>query len=235
VGEIENPSNQIPKPEIPTNFLFEKKPTNLEVYFNLSDIMKNLSVLLILFVLFTSSLNAQDTRFGLRVGPSFTTIDREFIDRNSYIVGYHAGGYVNIRISENMSIEPGLQWATKGSPILFIGPPINVRHRNSYLDIPLLLKLDASKSVFFLIGAQPSFLLNSAMIIRVDEGKTVDKSKSIKDLYNDFDFAGIIGLGFNLGLGINIQLNYEHGLANISAVGGSNFNRGFKFSLGKTF
>ncbi len=207
----------------------------MKVCFNLFDIMKNLSVLLILFIIFTSSLNAQDTRFGIRLGPSFTTVDREFIDRNSYIVGYHAGGYVNIRISENMSVEPGLQWATKGSPIIFFGSPGKVRYRNSYLDIPLLLKLDASKSVFFLIGAQPSFLLNSAMIIRVDEGKTVDKSKSIKDSYNDFDFAGLIGLGFNLGLGINLQLNYEHGLANIRADGGSNYNRGFKFSLGKTF
>jgi hypothetical protein len=134
-----------------------------------------------------------------------------------------------------MSIEPGLQWATKCSAVEFLGISNKVSSRNSYLDIPLLLKYDASKSFFFLIGAQPSFLLNSAMIIRVDESKTVDDRKSIKDSYNDFDFAGIIGLGFNLGLGINIQLNYEHGLANISAVGGSNFNRGFKFSLGKTF
>ncbi|WP_291781571.1 porin family protein [Cecembia sp.] len=202
------------------------------------DILKNLSALLIFFVLFTSSLNAQDTSFGIRVGPSFTTVSGEFIDRNSFIVGYHAGGYVNIRISEHMSIEPGLQWATKGaSNDLLGGPggPVELRSRNSYLDIPILLKYDASKSVFFLIGAQPSFLLNSAMIIRVDEGKTVDKSKSIKDSYNDFDFAGLIGLGFNLGLGINLQLNYEHGLVNIRADGGSNFNRGFKFSLGKTF
>ncbi|MGY6741570.1 MAG: porin family protein [Cecembia sp.] len=197
--------------------------------------MKNLSAILILFVLFTSSINAQDTRFGLRVGPSFTTVGGEFIDRNSFIVGYHAGGYVNIRISENMSVEPGLQWATKGSPIIFVGPPIKVRHRNSYLDIPLLLKYDASKLVFFLIGVQPSFLLNSELIIQSDEGKSVNNSTSIKDSYNDFDFAAIIGLGFNLGLGINLQLNYEHGLANISAYGGSNFNRGFKLSLGKTF
>lgn len=204
----------------------------------LPDILKNLSSLLIFLVFFISSLNAQDTRFGLRVGPSFTTVGGELTDGNSFIVGYHAGGYVNIRISEHMSIEPGLQWATKGaSNDLLGGPggPVELRRRNSYLDIPLLLKYDASKSVFFLIGAQPSFLLSSALIIQSDEGKSVNNSKSIKDSYNDFDFAGIIGLGFNLGLGVNLQLSYEHGLANIWADGGSNFNRGFKFSLGKTF
>jgi hypothetical protein len=180
-------------------------------------------------------VNAQVTGFGLRLGPSFTTLGGDDGDSYNFVLGYHVGVYANIPFNEKISFEPGIQLATKGAGSSFIGSNAISRTRNTYLDIPLLLKFDTNNSFFYFVGAQPSVLLSSAVIIRENGNKVSFDGPDIRELFKGFDFAGIIGFGFHLGKGINSQLSYEHGFSNISDVGGVNYNRGVKLSLGKTF
>jgi hypothetical protein len=197
--------------------------------------MKRLSLIVVFFMLPVMALTAQDSNFGFRAGPSFTTLGGDDSDSFNFTVGYHFGVYLNFPIQDKLSFEPGLQWATKGAGSDFIGLSGDARLRNSYLDLPLLLKFNAGETAYLFIGAQPSILVNATVIVRENGNKVTVDGKDVRDLYEGFDFAGIIGFGFNLGQGMNLQVNYDHGFANISAAGGSSYNRGIKFSLGKTF
>lgn len=197
--------------------------------------IKRFSIAIFLCMILTAAAEAQSPQFGLRFGPSFTTVGGDGFEPNAFVVGYHIGGYYQVPMEGKFTFEPGLQWSTKGSAISFVGLPASGRSRNSYLDIPLLVKYNASKSVFLLFGAQPSFLLNSVRVIRSNGDKIVDEREVLRDSYNTFDLAGIVGLGANMGLGFNVQLTYEHGLTNITSDSSTEFNRGFKLSIGKSF
>jgi hypothetical protein len=197
--------------------------------------MTRLPIALVFFLFLISCVQAQDSRFGIRLGPSFTTVGGEGSEGDGYVVGYHIGGYYRLPLQNRLTFEPGIQWATKGTLMNFVGIPGKVRSRNSYLDVPLLMKYDASKTVFFIVGAQPSFLLNASRVYTNNDEKIVDDRDAIREFHNAFDFAGILGIGFNTIQGINFQLTYEHGFANISAIGDRELNRGFKLSIGKSF
>ncbi|WP_194774178.1 porin family protein [Pararhodonellum marinum] len=200
--------------------------------------MKKCFVLALLGMFMSSAgLFAQESTFGVRVGPSFTTLGgEEGGDGSKFRIGYHFGVYGNFAVSESFSFEPGLQFASKGaSADEGLGPGVTASIRNGYLDIPLLLKFQVAEQFFLFFGPQPSFLLASAFEIKDGNNNITISGSEAKNLWKDFDFAGVVGFGSNFGDGFNIQLSYEHGFANISDISDSFYNRGFKLSLGKSF
>ncbi|WP_114751622.1 outer membrane beta-barrel protein [Pleomorphovibrio marinus] len=193
--------------------------------------MKNLLYVLMFFGL-TNLLNAQQTDFGVRVGSSFTNFDG--IDRggSSFGVWFHGGAFVSIGISNNVVFEPALLFARKGA--INTGLTSKWSARNDYLDIPLVLKGNVSEVLFVFFGIQPSLLIKPVAIIDDGSNRITVGGDEIRDLYKEFDFAGIIGLGFNLPLGLSTQVSYEHGFTSIFE-NGEIFNRGIKLSLSKLF
>lgn len=195
--------------------------------------MRNLLLVFIAFLL-SFSLQAQDITFGLRGGPSFTTFGgEEGGDGSEFKVGFHLGGYLNLPLSETLQFEPGIQFATKGSKGTDAGTTTSIR--NGYLDIPLLLKYQSAGNFFILAGAQPSFLMSSALIVGNGDNKVTVDGNDTRELWKGTDFAAVVGFGFNLGSQMNIQTTYGHGLSNVSEFSDSVYNRIFKLSIGKNF
>jgi hypothetical protein len=195
--------------------------------------MRNPLLILIAFLV-SFGLQAQDLNFGLRGGPSFTTLGgEEGGDGSKFKVGFHIGAYINLPLSETLQFEPGIQFATKGAKGTEAGTTTSIR--NGYLDIPLLLKYQGAGNLFILAGAQPSFLMSSALIVGNGDNKVTVDGKDTRDLWKGTDFAAVVGFGFNLGSQMNIQTTYEHGFANVSEFSDTVYNRGFKLSIGKSF
>ena len=185
-------------------------------------------------LLTSSSLFAQNVTFGLRAGPSFTTLGGEDGgDGAKFRVGFHVGGYASFALSETLSFEPGLQYANKGAKGSDGG--ISSVIRNGYLDIPLLLKIKAAEKFYILAGAQPAFLISPAIIVEENGNKITVNGSDVSGLWKGFDFAGVLGLGVELVAGMHLQTTYEHGFVNISEISDSAYNRGFKLTLGKSF
>jgi hypothetical protein len=187
-----------------------------------------------LLLLATSSMYAQDAKFGIRLGPSFTTLGGEDGGGDTkFKVGFHLGVYTFLPISESLSFETGLQYANKGAKG-FDGPSTSIV-RNGYLDVPLLLKFNGGKKFYLLAGAQPSFMISSAVVLENNGNKVTINGSEIGDLWKGFDLAGVIGVGIELGAGFHLQTTYEHGFTNISELSESVYNRGSKLTMGKSF
>ncbi len=194
----------------------------------------NKSIFFLLAFFLTLPLFAQDVTFGLRGGPSFTTLGGEDGSVGAkFRVGFHIGGYASFAISESLSFESGLQYANKGANGSDGG--VSAVVRNGYLDLPLLLNYRFGERFYGLAGVQPSFLVSPAIVLEENGNKVTVNGKDVADLYKGFDFAGVIGFGVELNAGLHVQTTYEHGVSNISEIADTAYNRGFKLTVGKSF
>jgi hypothetical protein len=194
----------------------------------------NKSVFFLLAFFSTLPLFAQDVTFGLRGGPSFTTLGGEGSNtEDKFRVGFHVGGYAAFAVSESVGFEAGLQYANKGAKASIAGASTVVR--NGYLDLPLLLNYSFGEKFYALAGAQPSFLVSPTLVVEANGDKITVSGDDLGDLYRGFDFAGVIGFGVELSAGMHIQTTYEHGFSNITELPDATYNRGFKLTIGKSF
>ncbi len=202
-------------------------------------------------ILITYSSFAQDypaSKFGIRLGGNANSWTNEFPalefegqfvfpDDWSVAFGGHGGLYVNIRLSELVALEPGVFYTLKGTGTILNtgGSDIEGNVQSSYLDLPLLLRLYVADGFNIIIGSQFSYHLNSKFDFVVD-GSTIIDAEDISDSISEFDFAPVLGLGYEFPNGINLNLTGDLGLLTVDAFDElSTFNRNIKFSVGFNF
>jgi hypothetical protein len=176
--------------------------------------MKKLFILNLL-LLCTIATNAQMLKFGVKAGVNFA--DLEGASNTKMKTGFHAGGLVEIKLLENISVQPELLYSFQGadSDSDFF-KDINY----SYITVPVMAK-------FYLItdklsleaGPQFAFLIN-------DNVDFEDPST--------FDFAIDGGLGYNITSHIFVQGRYVIGLTD-TTNDASITNRVIQLSAGFTF
>jgi len=115
-------------------------------------------------------------------------------------------------------LQPELHWMQKGSKISDINGA-EVTSTLNYLELPVLLRLNfgGSTKLFVLGGVSAGYLLGGSF-----KGGSVDED--VKEVFNDLDYAGHLGVGIGLGP-IEIDVRYMAGLSDISSS---------EFNLGKT-
>ena len=194
-------------------------------------------ILLFVFVLLQiTHVAAQEGHFGIRLGPSLTNLGgKEGVQGANYITGYHVGIYYNVMLGNRLSIEPGLQYAQKGSKSDVDQRGFSSTVKNNYIDAPLLLRYNLLGPINIFGGLQPSVLVSSALILDERGNKDRLSGRDVKSLWQDFDFASVVGVGAEVFKGFNVQVSYDHGLVNVSEISNAVSNRGFKFSVGKSF
>jgi hypothetical protein len=197
--------------------------------------------------------------FGIRGGVSYAGLQgdavssvRNMIDFSNGAIttgsrpGLFGGGYVNIPVAENFSIEPAVYYAQKGYELKgsfnikgaeFLSAGAKVQLNTSYIDIPVLAKLNVSGLQIF-AGPQVSFLTDAKL--RMTAGalgfNIVDNTMDAKNQFNKLDVAVTGGLGYQFSNGVNITAAYDHGLSKVDK--GQNFdsyNRSFKVGVGFKF
>jgi hypothetical protein len=191
-------------------------------------------------MLFSFPVFSQNTHFGIRAGAGLANIGGSNLDAKEAfrtIIGYHGGLYANVAIDEKFSIEPGARYAVRGTSFEFALNTDDIR-RNSYLDIPVLVRYRANEIFDVFAGPQASFFLNSVQTIKIFDNKEVNKGGDLNDVWNKFDMGAVIGFAAYLPAGLHIQFSYELGMINVfqDAVSGEKgYNRGFNVSVGKSF
>jgi hypothetical protein len=168
-------------------------------------------ILCLCFVLtISAAVSAQSLHLGARLGANFGKIDGQSF-KDGYNFGYVAGGYVNIGFNKNWGIEPELLFSQtnttfKDSSDVIITKPKDL-HLN-YLNIPVLLNINASKVLTFQLGPQFSILMNK------DQSLTQNGENAFKG----GDFAAVLGAQLNFGL-LNVYGRYNIGLSDIGDIG----------------
>jgi hypothetical protein len=175
-------------------------------------VMKKLFLfgIIIIFVLFISSLNAQEKKlkFGVCLGPQLTlvNIDVQPLDIQPRIA-MALGGIAEYPVSENFAFQVNLLYNAKGAK--YEGEQsayiYNVKYellwKFNYLSIPILAKgsFGQSTKLFIYGGPELSFLLSAKQIYKIESNYPLipdqDTETDVKDNMNSTEIAFCGGLG----------------------------------------
>jgi hypothetical protein len=162
-------------------------------------------ILLAFTILTTTSFFAQGIDFGIKAGVNFATItDASNLSNKTGFVG---GVFAGIKFNDKVAIQGDLLYSQQGADFDIGAIDLN------YVNIPVVLKYFFVKGLNLQVGPQFGFVVD-------DNFKEVfgDISKA-----ESFDLTGVVGVGYDLPLGIRIDGRYNFGLTDvIKDAGGKN-------------
>lgn len=170
--------------------------------------MKTTSIkLLLAFTLISlSTIASAQLRVGPIAGVNLSNIAGDHTDDNAMKLGFHFGAMVELPITDNFIINPGVLYSMKGTQSDSLS---DYKFNLSYIEIPINAKYRMESGLNFFAGPYLGFLMTSEA---TDGNNTVD----FKDFTESMDFGLNIGLGFDMDMGLGISAQYGLGLANIN-------------------
>ena len=170
--------------------------------------------------LFVLSINsqAQLLQIGAKAGLNYANFSGTEIQTDA-ITSYHAGLVAEIKLLDQLAIQPELMYTTQGATYkTALG---DFENELGYIAIPVLAKIYLSKSFSLELGPQASFLLS-------------EKNEFDLNDANTFEFAVAGGLGFKITKNIFVQGRYVLGLTEVSSNADAK-NSVLQFSAGLMF
>lgn len=194
-------------------------------------------------------VNAQEVEFGVKGGVNIATITGDVEDASAKI-GFHIGGFAEIKISEKFSFQPEILFSTQGAKAetkyteqgfaVEASEKINL----AYLNIPLIAKLYVAEGFSLEAGPQIGFLMSAkdkAEYKVSGMGQTIEESEEIdiKSNSNSVDFGLNFGLGYKFTENLSAGARYNLGLNDINkkeeGVSESVKNSVIQVSIGYSF
>lgn len=158
--------------------------------------MKKILIAASIMLLAFTSAQAQDLKFGAKIGANFSKLSGEGPDGDN-LTSFHVGVLTELNLIENLSLQGELLYSSQGTELN------NEDYKLDYISVPVLAKLYLITDKLSLeAGPQFSFLLN-------DDVPDTFRTKT-------FDFAAVGGLGYNLTQNIFVQARYVVGLTDAS-------------------
>jgi len=207
--------------------------------------MKKIFILAIALLSTAGIANAQSTdkplKFGVKAGANFSNIIKNDGNNNfktDYLVGYHAGITLDIKLLENLAFTPEALYSTKGyKSTSSFGEFTQTTH---FIDIPILASIKLGGGLNLVAGPQVSFLMSTKNTFDTNFGTA--EQKIIEDDADRFKkslVGGVIGFryDFNNKFGLNgryaldFQKNNENGTSQTPEYK----NQVFQLGLGVKF
>lgn len=162
--------------------------------------MKNL-LFLSLFLICFSNVSAQGLDFGVKAGVNFARISDAsgLSNRTGFTGGIFAGG----TFADKFGIQGELLYSQQGAEFEF--GDFNL----DYVNVPILVRYFLVQGLNVQAGPQFGILVNDDAQALVGE--------VINDIAtNKFDISGVIGLGYDLPLGLRVSGRYHFGLNDVA-------------------
>jgi len=181
-------------------------------------IATRLTFLVFLLLCVRVDMLAQETRFGIKAGPSYSSIVGELTDGIKFRFSGHAGVFLHIEFSEKFAFQPEVVYSSQGfqfSSDLFSidntnpvdGNDFRTNVQLNYFTVPLLGNFTLGESYVLQFGPQFGFLLN-----QVIKNKNLDERDGA-DATSRLTTSGNFQLDYGLAAGIDIKLNEQFSLA----------------------
>jgi hypothetical protein len=187
-------------------------------------------VFLFLAAMALATANAQ-IQFGVKGGLNLANVSVSGDNGgNSYSMkpDFHIGALVSIPAFSTFTIQPELVFSGQGSKVKDNDPADPSGTFNfQYLNVPVLLKYNASCGFFAETGPQFGILLSANA---KQGGNSVDIKSSLKS--SDFDW--VFGAGYILPVNVGFDVRYNLGLQNLesnTSTGGSIKNGVFQIGV----
>lgn len=206
--------------------------------------MKKIFILAIgLFI--TGAANAQSTdkpiKLGVKAGVNYSNIIKDDGNNNfktDYLVGYHAGVTLDIKLSDNFAFTPEALYSTKGyKSTSAIGEFTQTTH---FIDVPILASVKLGGGLNLVAGPQVSFLLSTDN--KFETGFGTAQQQIVEDDADRFKkslVGGVIGFRYDFSnkIGINgrYALDFQKNNENGSSQTPEYKNQVFQVGLGIKF
>ncbi len=218
-----------------------------------------------IFIFSTIALHSQ-IGFGLLGGVNFQNINGKDNNgnklENGLLTGFHAGVDLNIPVAPDFYFQPGLLFSVKGAKNDFFSPgtkasgDFETTTKLSYIEVPLtLLYRPQLGDGFILLGFGPYVAFGiggseNSEFGSISYNRDVKFKSSVTNLidlienayYRPFDAGANIYFGYEMSMGVFLQLNAQLGLLKInpeyswaSDSKASYKNTGFGLSIGYRF
>lgn len=170
--------------------------------FNLQRMRK--IILPIMFCMAFGFVNAQSTRFGAKGGLNVSNFTGYEEDVKS-LIGFHVGGFAEIKIAKKITIQPEFLFSTQGTTIEGSEGDSNTSIKVNYLNIPVLVKYYITDMFSVEAGPQIGLLLSAKA-----------RGEDISDLYKSTDYGFNLGCGYNFTENISAGARYTIGLTDVN-------------------
>lgn len=154
---------------------------------------------------------AQNVRFGLKGGPSYTTVVGQHVAGAASKWDFHGGVLVNIKLSDRFSLQPEVLYSQKGTK----GADDSNRINLNYVDLPVLLRVATGLGGLFIEGGpQLGYLAGSDASV----GSRTPLARVTADFagsYPPFDLGYAAGFGYQLANGLGLGLRYNGGFTHV--------------------
>ncbi|RZJ55926.1 MAG: PorT family protein [Flavobacterium sp.] len=149
--------------------------------------------------------NAQETKFGVKGGLNLTNLTGD-VEGTSSLVGFHVGGFAEIKLTDKFAIQPELLFSTQGAKIeeTFFDESDEYDTKLNYLNIPVLAKFYVTEAFSVEAGPQLGVLLSAK-----------SDGEDVKDFYKSVDFGFNVGAGYNFTENLSVGLRYTIGLSSV--------------------
>jgi len=179
-------------------------------------------------------------RIGFKGGLSIATIiktnDNNFSSTPLY--GFNGGVVIQLPLGKIIALQPEVLFSQKGYRATGTGltGDYDYRRYNNFLDIPLLLRINASKELGIVVGPQYSYLLATHTHFKsgatsYEQTVNYENNNITKNI-----FGGVIGLDINLNDNVYIYGRYTIDFKNNNGDGTSSTpaykNQVFQVGLG---
>jgi hypothetical protein len=191
--------------------------------------------------------NAQDIKFGAKVGLNVATLNGDLEDAKS-LIGAHLGAFAEIKITDKFAFQPELLYSMQGAKSEYSESETGYsyssedKYKLGYLNLPLMAKYFATEKLFIEAGPQIGFLMSAKNDYKetetiLGETETFSGDVDIKDDFKSIDFGFNFGLGYEFTQNVFASARYNVGLSDINDDG-SNVkiqNGVLQFSVGYKF
>jgi hypothetical protein len=185
--------------------------------------MKN-AKLIIAFVLLIGTIqygNAQDgkVRIGVKGGVTFSNLYTDNVADENVLVGFNAGVFAKLPITNFIAIQPEMYYTTKGSELVYNNTFVSgtAQFNLNYIEVPVLVVVNLGKRFNIHGGPYVGYLIKGKV--------TNDSSINIFDFeksINEDDFNKL-DAGIALGVGIDVDsfsfgIRYNYGLTTVGKL-----------------
>lgn len=221
--------------------------------------MKKKILLSLSFIVSLASFAQQKISYGLSAGAGIYNMRGETVNElkqvldftdgiitTNALTGFNGGGYVNIPVGGNLSLEPGLYYSAKGyqlkgaytvKDISILSADAVSTLRTGYIDMPVLLKANFNGLQVF-AGPQVSYLTGANLNTRATVAffNLLNSDMDVTNRFNRWDAAVTGGVGYQFRNGLRLTAAYERGLMKADAARNTElYNQGFKIGAGFSF
>ncbi len=150
-------------------------------------------------------LAIQSIKIGPKAGVNFSHWGGDDFGTESK-TGWHIGGFAQLKFSERYELQSELIYSVTGAKRKATRCTCSSNFTLPYLSLPILATFRATPRLYLNLGPQLSFLLNA----KDEDGD------EFKEEFKSTDLGVVIGAGYELPIGIQLQLRYIAGISNFN-------------------